>query len=61
MNEGEGNAAAQEKKNQSREHHGVGGREVAVSITRPRHVSPQSSSLYLATVEEGDEFGFRQH
>lgn len=35
--------------------------EKSVSIAGPRHVSPQSTSLYLATVEEGDEFGFRQH
>lgn len=37
------------------------GEKSSVSIAGPRHVSPQSTSLYLATVEEGDEFGFRQH
>lgn len=37
------------------------GEKAPVSITRPRLVSPQSTSLYLASVEEGDEFGFRQH
>lgn len=37
------------------------GEKSPLNITRPRPASPQSTSLYLATVEEGDEFGFRQH
>lgn len=49
------------KKNQSREHLGWEGGKSPVSFTRPGHVSPQSAALHLAMVEEGDEFGFRQH
>lgn len=62
LNEGEGNVAAQKKKKISQESiMGWEGEKSPVSIAGPRHVSPQSTSLYLATVEEGDEFGFRQH
>lgn len=61
LSEGEGNVAAQEKKISQESIMGWEGEKSPVSIARPRHVSPQSTSLYLATVEEGDEFGFRQH
>lgn len=37
------------------------GEKSSRNITRPRHASLQGTSLYLATVEEGDEFGFCQH
>lgn len=45
LSEGEGNVAAQEKKNQSGEHHGVGGRKVACEHRQAQACQPPEHLL----------------